>query len=50
MESKSWKDIKDTVYGKKGTERRDNLERDFELFKNKNSCLGNFIGPRNASL
>ena len=27
--TKSWKDIKDSVYGKKGTERRDELERDF---------------------
>jgi DNA-binding XRE family transcriptional regulator len=33
METKSWKDIKDSVYGKKGTERRDELERDFESFK-----------------
>lgn len=33
METKSWKDIKDDVYGKKGTERRDELERDFESFK-----------------
>lgn len=33
METKSWKEIKDTVYGKKGTERRDELERDFESFK-----------------
>lgn len=33
METKSWKEIKDTVYGKKGTERRDDLERDFESFK-----------------
>jgi len=33
METKSWKDIKDTVYGKKGTERRDQLDRDFESFK-----------------
>jgi len=33
METKSWKDIKDTVYGKRGTERRDELERDFESFK-----------------
>ena len=33
METKSWKDIKDTVYGKKGTERRNELERDFESFK-----------------
>ena len=33
METKSWKDIKDTVYGKKGTQRRDELDRDFESFK-----------------
>lgn len=33
METKSWKEIKDTVYGIKGTERRDELERDFESFK-----------------
>jgi len=33
MEIKQWKDIKDDVYGKKGTERRDELERDFESFK-----------------
>jgi DNA-binding XRE family transcriptional regulator len=33
MDTKSWKDIKDTVYGKKGTKRRDELERDFESFK-----------------
>ena len=33
METKSWKDIKDKVYGEKGTERRDALERDFEGFK-----------------
>ncbi|WP_233632503.1 helix-turn-helix domain-containing protein [Parapedobacter sp. ISTM3] len=33
METKSWKDIKDSVYGAKGTERRDTLERDFEGFK-----------------
>lgn len=31
--TKSWKDIKDTVYGKKGTGRRDELERDFESFR-----------------
>ncbi len=29
----SWKDVKDQVYGAKGTERRDELERDFESFK-----------------
>jgi len=33
METKSWKDIKDDVYGKKGTDRRDELDRDFESFK-----------------
>ena len=33
METKKWKDIKDNVYGKKGTPRRDELERDFEGFK-----------------
>jgi len=33
METKNWKAIKDNVYGKVGTERRDNLERDFESFK-----------------
>ena len=33
METKSWKDIKDTVYGKQGTERRDQLDRDVESFK-----------------
>jgi len=33
METKSWKKIKDTVYGEKGTERRDELERDFSGFK-----------------
>lgn len=33
MKTKSWKEIKDTVYGIKGTRRRDELERDFESFK-----------------
>lgn len=33
METKSWKDIKNDVYGIKGTDRRDELERDFESFK-----------------
>lgn len=33
MNIKNWKDIKDEVYGKKGTDRRDGLERDFESFK-----------------
>jgi len=33
METKSWKNIKNDVYGTIGTERRDELERDFESFK-----------------
>lgn len=33
METKTWKQIKDTVYGKVGTKRRDELDRDFESFK-----------------
>ncbi|WP_439557052.1 helix-turn-helix transcriptional regulator [Dyadobacter sp.] len=33
METKSWAKIKDDVYGAAGTERRDNLEREFESFK-----------------
>lgn len=33
MNTKSWDEIKDSVYGEKGTERRDELERDFESFK-----------------
>ena len=33
MDTKSWSDIKDTVYGKTGTLRRDELDRDFESFK-----------------
>jgi len=33
MKTKSWKEIKDNVYGEAGTERRDELERDFESFK-----------------
>lgn len=33
MNTKSWSEIKDNVYGEKGTERRDELERDFEAFK-----------------
>lgn len=33
MEVKTWKEIKDNVYGEKGTERRDQPERDFESFK-----------------
>ena len=33
MDTKSWKTIKDNIYGPKGTARRDELERDFESFK-----------------
>lgn len=33
MDIKAWKEIKDTVYGAQGTERRDELDRDFESFK-----------------
>ena len=33
METKSWKDIKDNVYGKQGTDRRYHLDRDFEAIK-----------------
>jgi DNA-binding XRE family transcriptional regulator len=33
METKNWKEIKDRVYGKRGTLRREELERDFESFK-----------------
>ena len=33
METKSWTEIKETIYGNKGTERRDELDRDFESFK-----------------
>jgi DNA-binding XRE family transcriptional regulator len=33
METKSWKDIKDNVYGRQGTARRDKLDREFETFK-----------------
>ena len=33
MNTKTWTEIKDSVYAEKGTERRDELERDFESFK-----------------
>ena len=33
MSTRVWKEIKDEVYGKKGTKRRDELERDFVSFK-----------------
>jgi DNA-binding XRE family transcriptional regulator len=31
--TQSWTEIKDKVYGEKGTERRDELERESETFK-----------------
>jgi DNA-binding XRE family transcriptional regulator len=33
MSTRSWKEIKDEVYGKKGSDRRDDLEREFDTFK-----------------
>lgn len=33
QELNSWSEIKDRVYGKKGTERRDSLERETEAFR-----------------
>ena len=33
MKTKNWTDIKDDVYGKKGTAGRDELEREFDSFK-----------------
>ncbi len=33
METRSWSEIKDRAYGKKGTPGRDEAERDFESFK-----------------
>ena len=33
MGTKTWKEIKDRVYGEKGTPRRDKLDREFETFK-----------------
>lgn len=33
MSTRSWKEIKDEVYGKKGSKRRDDLDRDFDTFK-----------------
>lgn len=33
METKSWKSIKDEVYGVEGTQRRDQLEREASSFK-----------------
>ena len=32
-ETKSWQNIKNDIYGKKGTDRRDELDREFESFK-----------------
>lgn len=31
--TRGWKEIKDEVYGEKGTSRRDELELEFESFK-----------------
>lgn len=33
MNTRGWKEIKDEVYGSKGTSRRDELERELESFK-----------------
>lgn len=33
MNTRSWKEIKDEVYGLKGTARRDEVEREFQSFK-----------------
>lgn len=33
MNTKSWQKIKDEVYGEIGSQRRDELERDFESFR-----------------
>jgi DNA-binding XRE family transcriptional regulator len=33
MSTRSWKEIKDEVYGKNGTSRRDELDREFKAFK-----------------
>ena len=33
MKTASWNEIKDDVFGSKGTQRRDTLDREFESFK-----------------
>lgn len=33
MSTRGWNEIKDEVYGNKGTSRRDELDREFESFK-----------------
>ncbi len=33
MSTRTWKEIKDEVYGNHGTQRRDQLEREYESFK-----------------
>jgi DNA-binding XRE family transcriptional regulator len=33
MNTRDWKEIKNEVFGEKGTSRRDELEREFESFK-----------------
>jgi|GEM_PF-5188091 hypothetical protein len=35
METKNWKDIKGIAYGKQGTERRDELERETDKLRDK---------------
>jgi len=37
MDTKGWSEIKDNFYGQKGTERRDELEKNFEFLQNLNS-------------
>jgi hypothetical protein len=37
METKSWNKIKNEIYGETGTERRDELDRDFASFKTTHS-------------
>ena len=33
IETKSWKEIKNIVFGEKGIERRDEFEREYQTFK-----------------
>jgi len=35
----SWNQIKDKVYGQEGTQRRDDLERDFNLLRSDYYCV-----------
>jgi hypothetical protein len=48
METESWKDIKDTVYGKHGAKRRDELERDMELFRIRLFSVSSSVPGRRA--